>query len=114
MTPEFAAFAEANGELVNEWSEQLSAFGEEAVDHLDDVSKAPFATSVVELSADVVEAVDADATDPGLITLRAFAEGISMAIGFAADGEQDSALSIFLGLQSQSEALTAVLDQFEA
>lgn len=114
MTPELAAFAEANGQLVEDWSTQLSAFGEQAIDLIDDVSAAPAAVTVAELSDELVDAIAPDATDPGLVTLRAFAEGASLAIGYAEAGDQDAALSVFLGLQTQADALTAVLDQFDA
>jgi hypothetical protein len=36
---------------------------------------------------------------------------MSVAIGYSAEGDQDSALLVFLGIEAQSELLTAVLDQ---
>jgi len=113
-TAEFMAFAETDGQLVNDWSTQLNAFGEQAIDLIDDVSAAPAAGPLTELSNELVEAIGPATTDPDLVTLRTFAEGASLAIGYAVADDQDAALSIFLGLQSQADTLTAVLDRFDA
>lgn len=114
MTPELAAFSEANGALVADWSTQLNTFGDEAFEHIEDVSQAPGAASAAELSEEMVTAIGPDTTDDGLVTLRTFADDMSTAISYSVDGEQDSALSALLGLQAQSDALTAVLDLFDA
>lgn len=113
-TPALEAFADTHGELVTEWSATLTAFGDEAIDHIDDVSTAPSAAAAAELSDELATAIGDAPNDDVLVTLKSFAQGVSTAIGFAVDGDQESALSVFLGLQTQSDTLTAILDHFEA
>ncbi len=114
LTPELAAFTEAHGDLVGEWSTQLNAFGDEALEHLDDVSTAPAAASAAELSDQMIAAVGDGATDDALLTLHGFATGISTAIAYSADGDQDAALSVFLTLQAHADELSAILDRIDA
>jgi hypothetical protein len=109
-TDELTAFASEHGALVADWSAQLEVFGEQAVDHLDDLSAAPASPGVREVSDELVAAVGADATDPGLVTLRDFAASASEALGLAADGDHPGAFAGFLDLQTQADDLTAVVD----
>ena len=113
-TPALVTFGEAHGDLATEWSTQLEGFGDEAIEHLDDVSAAPSAATVADLSDQMIRAIGDDATDAGLVTLRDFATGISTAVAYSADGDQESALSVFLTLQSQADELTAVLDEIRS
>lgn len=109
-----AAFADANRELVTEWSANLTAFGDEALDYIDDVSKAPSATPANESSALMIAAIGPNQTDPDLLIVRKFADGMSSAITYAADGDQSAAMSVFIQLQTDGELLTSVLAQLEA
>lgn len=108
-TDELSTFAAEHGGLVIDWSAQLEMFGAEAMDYLDDVSAAPASPDVLSLSDQVVDAVGADATDPGLVTIRDFAAGMAEALELSADGDQTSALTRFLTLQAQSEQLTSAV-----
>lgn len=108
-TDELSTFAAEHGGLVIDWSAQLEMFGAEAMDYLDDVSAAPASPDVLSLSDQVVDAVGADATDPGLVTIREFAAGMAEALELSADGDQTSALTTFLTLQAQSEQLTSAV-----
>ena len=112
LTPELEAFALENSELLSEWSAQLTTFGTEAVDNLGNVSAAPSAARLLELSDEVVAAIGAEATDPSLVTARDFASGVSTAINQSIDGDQEAALTTFFDLQAQAEALTETMDQF--
>lgn len=105
------AFNDAHHQLVDEWSTQRNAFGDEALDHLDDVSQAPASPQLTTLSDDLAATIGATSADPGQVTIRSFAEGTSSAIAHATDSDQDAALSAFLGLQAHADTLPAVLDQ---
>ncbi|MFK7919206.1 MAG: hypothetical protein AB8G14_14115 [Ilumatobacter sp.] len=113
-SPEVAEFASTNRVLVDEWSTHLNAFGEEALDHLDDVSNAPSAMSLLDESEAMIAAIGPDVDDPTLITIRTFADGLANAITFAVDDDQNAAMSVFLQLQGDAESLTTALDQLQA
>lgn len=114
VSPAFIAFAEVHRELVSDWSADLSAFGDEALDYIDDVSKAPSAVSALESSTLLSEAIGPGETDPDLMLVRKFATGMSSAIAFAADGDQSAAMSVFVQLQAGSQQLTPILEQLQA
>lgn len=109
-TDELAVFASEHGPLVADWSAQLELFGEQAVDHLDDLSAAPASAGVREVSDQVVAAVGGDTTDAGLVTLRDFAATASDALSMAATGDHAGAFAGFLDLQTKADDLTAVVD----
>lgn len=110
MTPELATFRDENSALVDAWSDQLAAFGNEAFEYIDDVSRAPAAPATKELSDELVAAIGTDTADPGLVTMRDFATGMSTAVTHSVDGDQDAALTVFLELQAGQQQLAAVLD----
>lgn len=112
LTPELTAFADENRQLLEDWSDQLEEFGDQAVDHLGDVSAAPASPELHDLSDQVVDAIGAETTDPGLVAARDFASTVSEALTLSANGDQDSALTVFFALQEQRDTLSATLDQF--
>lgn len=114
VSPAVAAFAEDHSALIADWEASIAAFGDEALDYIDDVSKAPSATSARESSDLVVDAIDPDTDDPSLMIVRRFAAGLSSAVTYAADGDQGAAMSVFLQLQGDAETITTVLAQLQA
>lgn len=113
LTPELTTFADENRQLLEDWSAQLTAFGDEAMDHLENVSEAPAAPGLRDVSDQVADAIGPETTDPGLVAARDFASTISEALTYSANGDQETALTVLFELQDQRDTVSATLDQFD-